>query len=187
MSDRLIKVDKTVQHHAKALQRTLRGISWDITHPAAIRPTSVLGCSRVGTSVVYKTRSELPLLSTLKRETHDFWGDLHPVEDKHWNSHALDATDASADDRNFVTRYFCSWTDHSRWFDNNNQNSLCAPYLRAMFPGTVFVYVNRSPGDITHALIGGWGNWKDGRHRNRIAYVLGQIVPVTLKMGYSAL
>jgi hypothetical protein len=157
MADLFDKISKTLRHHAKAAQRDLRGTWWDIACPPADRPVIVLGCSRAGTTVVYKTLSESPQLGTLQRETHDFWVDLHPVEDKHWNTHALDATDASADDRNFVTRYFYSWTGRSRWVDKNNQNGLCVPYLRALFPDAVFVYVKRSPGDNINSLIEGWG------------------------------
>jgi hypothetical protein len=107
--------------------------------------------------VVYKTLSESPQLGTLQRETHDFWVDLHPVEDKGWNTHALDASDASDHDRDFVSRYFHAWTGRSRWVDKNNQNGLCVPYLQALFPDAVFVYVKRGPGDNINSLIEGWG------------------------------
>jgi len=157
MADLINKIDKTIRYHTKTIQRGLRGKWWDITHPAADRPVIVLGCSRAGTTVVYKTLSESPQLGTLQRETHDFWIDLHPVEDKHWNTHALDASDATEKDREFVTRYFYSWTGHSRWVDKNNQNGLCVPYLRTLFPDAVFVYVKRSPGDNINSLIEGWG------------------------------
>lgn len=106
MADLINKIDKTLRYYAKTMQRGLRGKWRDITRPAADRPVIVLGCSRAGTTVVYKTLSESPQLGTLQRETHDFWVDLHPGEDKHWNTHALDAADASAQDRDFVTRYF---------------------------------------------------------------------------------
>jgi hypothetical protein len=34
---------------------------------------------------------------------------------------------------------------------------LCVPYLHALFPDAVFVYVKRSPGDNLNSLIEGWG------------------------------
>jgi hypothetical protein len=157
MADLLTKVNKTLQHHSRELQRGLRARWWDITRPVADRPVIVLGCSRAGTTVVYKTLSESSELGTLQRETHDFWAELHPVEDKHWNTHVLDATDASIRDRDFVARYFYSWTGRSRWVDKNNQNGLCVPYLQALFPDAIFVYVKRSPGDNINSLIEGWG------------------------------
>jgi len=157
MPELLTKIDKTLRHHGRGLRRALRGVRWDLARPQAERPVIVLGCSRAGTTVVYKTLSESPQLGTLQRETHDFWVDLHPVEDKGWNTHALDATDASPRDREHVARYFYSWTGRRRWVDKNNQNGLCVPYLQALFPDAVFVYVKRGPGDNINSLIEGWG------------------------------
>jgi hypothetical protein len=157
MAELLTKIDKTLRHHGCGLQRALRGVWWDLARPPAERPVIVLGCSRAGTTVVYKTLSESPQLGTLQRETHDFWVALHPVEDKGWNTHALDAADASPRDRDHVARYFYSWTGRRRWVDKNNQNGLCVPYLHALFPDAVFVYVKRGPGDNINSLIEGWG------------------------------
>ncbi|HRP26629.1 sulfotransferase, partial [Thauera sp.] len=157
MSDLLIKIDKTLRYHAGRAQRALRACLWNLRRPAADRPVIVLGCSRAGTTVVYKTLSESPELGTLQRETHDFWVDLHPLDEKHWNTHALDAADASPQDRDHVARYFYTWTGRHRWVDKNNQNGLCVPYLRALFPDAIFVFVKREPGDNINSLIEGWG------------------------------
>lgn len=174
MAELLTKIDKTLRHHGRALQRAARGLWWDLARPPAERPVIVLGCSRAGTTVVYKTLSESPQLGTLQRETHDFWVALHPLEEKGWNTHALEATDASARDRDRVTRYFYAWTGRRRWVDKNNQNGLCVPYLQALFADAVFVYVKRSPGDNLNSLIEGWGKpdkystWTD-RFPERVA------------------
>lgn len=157
MVDFLTKVDKTLRHYGKAAARQARGVYWDLARPPADRPVIVLGCSRAGTTVVYKTLSESPQLGTLQRETHDFWVDLHPLAEKNWDTHALSASDASDRDRDYVARYFFSWTGRSRWVDKNNQNGLCVPYLQSLFPDAVFVYVKRSPGDNINSLIEGWG------------------------------
>lgn len=157
MSEFLLKVDKTLRHHGRTVQRGARGVWWDLTRPPADRPVIVLGCSRAGTTVVYKTLSESPQLGTLQRETHDFWVDLHPLEEKNWDTHALEAADAREGDRSHVSRYFYAWTGRFRWVDKNNQNGLCVPYLQALFPDAIFVYVKRSPGDNINSLIEGWG------------------------------
>ena len=117
----------------------------------------VLGCSRAGTTLVYKTLSESNEIGSLQRETHDYWIALHPLRDKNFDTHALDASDAGEDDRESVSRYFYKWTGRRRWVDKNNQNGLCVPYLHALFPDAVFVYVKRSPGDNLNSLIEGWG------------------------------
>lgn len=150
------KVAKTLNYHTANLARDLRGKAWDLRPTPADRPVIVLGCSRAGTTVVYKTLSESPELGTLQRETHDFWVDLHPLEEKHWNTHGLGREDASPHDRERVTKYFYSWTGRHRWVDKNNQNGLCVAYLQALFPDATFVYVKRSPGDNIHSLIQGW-------------------------------
>ena len=104
MTDLLVKIGKTLRYHAMTMQRYGRGAWWDMVRPPADRPIIELGCSRAGTTVVYKTLSQSPQLGTLQRETHDF-----------------DAADASAVDCDFATRYFHAWTDHSieatlEWF-----------------------------------------------------------------------
>jgi hypothetical protein len=117
----------------------------------------VLGCSRAGTTLVYKTLSESRELGTLQRETHDFWAELHPLQEKNWETHALTAADASEHDRDYVTRYFYAWTGNRRFVDKNNQNGLCVPYLYSLFPDACFIYVKRRPGDNLNSLIEGWG------------------------------
>jgi hypothetical protein len=156
LNEFLIKVGKTLAHHARRIQRGLRNARWSLSRPPAQRPIIVVGCSRAGTTLVYKTLSESREIGSLQRETHDYWTDLHPPADKHWDTHALDAGDASSADRDSVSRYFYSWTGQHRWVDKNNQNGLCVPYLQALFPDAVFVFIKRSPGDNLNSLIEGW-------------------------------
>lgn len=156
MNEFLNKVGKTLAWHARRLRRGLRGAYWDRTRPPARRPVIVVGCSRAGTTLVYKTLSESPELGSLQRETHDYWTELHPPADKHWDTHALGAGDVRPGERAAVSRYFYAWTGRHRWVDKNNQNGLCVPYLHALFPDAVFVFVKRSPGDNLNSLIEGW-------------------------------
>ena len=156
MSELLNKTSKTLAFHGRRVQRGLRSAAWGLIRRPAERPVIVVGCSRAGTTLVYKTLSESDELGSLQRETHDWWMGLHPLAEKNWDTHALDAGDASAADRDTVSRYFYSWTGRPRWVDKNNQNGLCVPYLHALFPDAVFVYVKRSPGDNLNSLIEGW-------------------------------
>jgi hypothetical protein len=157
MSEFWKKVDKTLRYHGRQAAIALRGVWWDILPVRAARPVFVVGCSRAGTTLVYKTLSESRELGTLQRETHDFWAELHPLQEKNWESHALAAADASEHDRDYVTRYFYAWTGKARFVDKNNQNGLCVPYLYWLFPDACFIYVKRSPGDNINSLIEGWG------------------------------
>lgn len=150
------KVDKTLRYHGKHAAIELRGRWWDICHNRVASPVFVVGCSRAGTTLVYKTLSESREIGTLQRETHDFWARLHPLQEKNWETHALSADDASDYDRDYVARYYYSWTGKTRFVDKNNQNGLCVPYLFALFPYAHFIYVKRNPGDNLNSLIEGW-------------------------------
>jgi hypothetical protein len=148
---------KTVRYHGRSLLRAIRGAWWSLRQPRLTRPLFIVGCSRAGTTVVYKTFSAHPQLGSLNRETHDFWVDLHPLRSKGYATHALARGDASERDRDIVSRYFYAHTGRLRIVDKNNQNGLCVPYLHALFPDAHFVYVKRNPGDNLHSLIEGWG------------------------------
>jgi hypothetical protein len=151
------KVDKTLRYYCRNGRRACRGLWWELSKPILSRPVFVVGCSRSGTTVVFKTLSESAELGSLQRETHDFWVGLHPLAEKAYATHALAASDASGRDRAAVSRYFYSQTGRLRIVDKNNQNGLCVPYLHALFPDAHFVYVKRSPGDNVNSLIEGWG------------------------------
>ncbi|HEX7972171.1 MAG TPA: sulfotransferase [Thiobacillus sp.] len=156
LSEFFDKVMKTLAFHGRRLRRGLRGLRWGLSRQPAMRPIIVVGCSRAGTTLVYKILSESREVGSLQRETHDYWMGLHPPADKNWDTHALGTNDGSAKDRDRVSRYFYSWTGRHRWVDKNNQNGLCIPYLHALFPDAVFVFVKRSPGDNLNSLIEGW-------------------------------
>jgi hypothetical protein len=157
LSEILDKVDKTLRYYGNRVLIMLRGARWTLTRKPADRPIIVVGCSRAGTTLVYKTLSESCEIGSLQRETHDFWVGLHPLEMKNWDTHGLGVEDASPGERESVSRYFYAHTGKNRWVDKNNQNGLCVSYLHALFPDAVFVYVKRSPGDNIHSLIEGWG------------------------------
>ena len=48
---------------------------------AAQRPIIVVGCSRAGTTLVYKPLSESRKIGSHQRETRDYWTGLHPLAD----------------------------------------------------------------------------------------------------------
>lgn len=152
-----VKVDKTLRYHGNQARRGIRGLWWDHYRPPADRPLFVVGCSRAGTTLVYRTFTEARELGSLKRETHDFWNSLHPIEQQGWKTHALNQTHIRPDEREAVSRYFYVYTGQRRFVDKNNQNGLGIPYLHALFPEAYFIYVKRNPGDNIHSLIEGWG------------------------------
>lgn len=156
MRDLPIKLAKTLRHYARRALKFTRAQWWSVRRRHAERPIFVVGCSRAGTTLVYKTLSQSREIGSLQRETHDFWVDLHPLVSKQWSTHGLSEIDASLRDQEWVSRYFYQFTGRYRWVDKNNQNGLCVPYLHALFPDAYFVYVKRSPGDNLNSLIEGW-------------------------------
>ena len=149
-------VAKTACHHWRKMLVFSRECWWGVSHLMPERPIFIVGCSRAGTTLVYKTFSESRELGTLQKETHDFWAGLHPLPDRNWSSHTLGPMDASDQDRSVAACFFYSRTGKRRFVDKNNQNGLCIPYLQALFPDAHFVYVKRNPGDNINSLMEGW-------------------------------
>lgn len=156
MGDLLEKIEKTLRHHTRRAMRGARSLRWRLAHPSLQRPVFVVGCSRAGTTLVYKTLSMAEELGSLQRETHDFWNALHPIEARGWTSHRLAPELATPETRAYVSRYFFVWTGKTRAVDKNNQNGLCVAFLRRLYPDALFVYVKREPGDNLLSLIEGW-------------------------------
>jgi LPS sulfotransferase NodH len=151
------KLAKTFHHHASPLLHGLRGLRHSLAPVSLERPVFVVGCSRGGTTLVYKLLSQACELGSLQRETHDFWAALHPLEARGWRSHVLGAGDAREQDRLAAARLFYTRTGRRRIVDKNNQAGFAIPYLHALFPDACFVYVKRKPGDNLQSLIEGWG------------------------------
>lgn len=157
MSEFWVKVDKTLQHHAKAVLIGLRGIWWDRRRLPAERPVFVVSCSRSGTQMLYKTLSLSQDIGSLNREIYAVWDQLHHPRDTGWDSHVLDVGDATPHDRDLISRYFFVHTGKRRFVDKNNQQGLAIPYLHALFPDATFVYIKRNPGDTLNSMIEAWG------------------------------
>ncbi len=157
MADFWLKVDKTLRYHGRQMLRQWHSAVWRMSRPIAEHPVFIVGCSRAGTTLVYKTFSESEELGTLQRETHDFWSELHPLSERNWESHVLNEKNVSEKDKAIISEYFYRFTGNLQFVDKNNQNGLCISYLHALFPKARFVYVKRSPGDNINSLIEGWG------------------------------
>jgi len=152
------KIDKTVRYYGRQFLQGGRGLWWPLVDPAALRrPVLVVGCSRSGTTVTYKTLSLAPDLASLNREAHAFWESLRPAAACGWMGHELTAADATPTDRDAALRYYHRFLGARRFVDKTNQNGFRIPYLEALFDEPLFVFVKRSPGDNIHSLITGWG------------------------------
>lgn len=149
------KITKTANYYKNKLAIQIRDFFYPLVKSELKEPIFVIGCSRSGTTLVYKTFSESQYLGSLQKETHDFWVQLHPLAERNWESHTIDQTLASEQDKNRATRYFYTLTGKQRIVDKNNQNGLSVPYLYRLFPDAHFVYIKRNPGDNIDSLING--------------------------------
>jgi len=153
-----VKVAKTAAYHGRRLREAGRDLLWPLADPHRFaHPVLVVGCSRAGTTLVYKTLSLAPDLASLNREAHAFWGALHPPEENGWSGHEFTAADARAEDRERALRYYHRYLGAHRFVDKTNQNGFRLPYLDALFEEPTFVFVKRSPGDNIASLMTGWG------------------------------
>lgn len=150
------KVDKNIRYYGNQLNQLRRTVLWHLIPNKECQPVFIVGCSRAGTTLVYKTFSQSHQLGSLDRESHDLWSIRHPLNNRDWNSHQLTTADASEGDRRFISKYFFRYTGQRQFVDKNNQNGLSVPYLLKLFPNARFVYVKRHPGDNILSLINGW-------------------------------
>ena len=167
MNEFLEKVIKTCAYYKNKILIQLRLHRYQIFEVKLQQPIFVVGCSRAGTTLVYKTLSESNYIGTLQKETHGFWSALHPLQNRNWESHEIPEQMACDEDRRHVSRFFYSHTGKARIVDKNNQNGLSIPYLIKLFPDAHFIYIKRNPGDNINSLIQGWnkadefGTWSD--------------------------
>ncbi|MEZ0174984.1 MAG: sulfotransferase [Candidatus Reddybacter sp.] len=151
------KLYKTLKYYDAIARINIRKARFSVSPVSLTQPIFVVGCSRAGTTLVYKTFSESKELGSLQKETHDFWANLHPPEERSWLGHEIPVTAASDFDRVQASCLFYSATGKRRIVDKNNQNGLSIPYLYALFPDAHFVFIKRNPGDNIDSLINGWG------------------------------
>jgi hypothetical protein len=152
-----MKLRKTGDFYTQRAAEWWRDLVWPLAKPVFDRPVFVIGCSRAGTTAVYKVLSMASELASMQKESHEFWDELHPLQERNWDSHILTAEDADARARAEVSRFFYRHLGSRRFLDKANQNCFRIPYLHAIFPDAFFVYVRRDGRDNINSLIHGWG------------------------------
>lgn len=150
------KITKNLCYHTNRALVYGRSKAFEMIKFSLHKPIFIIGCSRSGTTAVYKTFSESSHLASLHKESHEMWDMLHPPSAKDWQSHALTAADAAPSDMEVVTRFFYSRLGRKQMVDKANQNCFRIPYLLKLFPDAVFVWVKRSGPDNINSLLHGW-------------------------------
>ena len=106
MNDFWEKVVKTLAYYNKQMLIEARALRCMATDIELSQPVFVVGCSRAGTTLVYKTLSESKALGTLQKETHDFWASLYPLKERNWESHEIPESNANTKDKKKVAHFF---------------------------------------------------------------------------------
>ena len=150
------KVIKTIHYHAIQSQQSWRNILWPLVKPRFPRSIFIVGCSRSGTTAVYKTLSLATGLASLHKESHGFWNDLHPPRENGWESQSLGSEQANKKDQEAASKFFYRYLGARRFVDKANQNCFRIPYLNKLFPNPFFVYVKRDGRDNINSLMHGW-------------------------------
>lgn len=156
-SSLMLKIHKTLNFYVNMMHLRWRDFIWQFANPEFERPIFIVGCSRAGTTVVYKVLSMAKGLKSMNKESHDFWINLHPPSEKNWDSHILTEKDVSERDKEEISRFYFRNLGGKRFVDKANLNCFTIPYLLALFPDAFFVYVKRDGRDNINSLIHGWG------------------------------
>ena len=84
------------------------------------------------------------------------WDAYHPRRTRVQHSDALSAEDVSERERRYVYWAIRLFTRGRRFLDKTPESSLRVPYLDALFPDAVFVFLRRRAADNVNSLIEGW-------------------------------
>ena len=155
-NDLYLKVRKTVSFYSEQAVFMLRRKIYSYHKPRLYKPIFIIGCSRSGTTAVYRTFSDSHHLASIRKETHAMWDALHPASETGWDSHELTTAQATVADRSAVTGFYYTRLGTKRLVDKANQNCFRIPYLYALFPDASFVFVKRGGPDNINSLIHGW-------------------------------
>jgi len=150
------KINKNIAYYADRTIKIGRGIRFRFKPVDLCKPVFVVGCSRSGTTAVYKTYSHSRYLASMNKESHTMWEALHPAIEKNWDNHDLAESDVRVGDLKNVSGYFYHYLGSGRMVDKANQNCFRIPYILSLFPDAVFVWVKRNGPDNINSLIHGW-------------------------------
>jgi hypothetical protein len=148
----------------RELRYQLRGLWWDLTRPAMPDPVFVVGCSRSGTTITYETLAAAPQFLAFGWEIPAFWDGLYGPLNNGWHSEAAGAEHARPEHRDAAFRYFYQRLGAGCVLDKTCINVMRIPYLHALFPQAMFVFIQRDGRDNISSMMDGWRMGRtDGR------------------------
>jgi hypothetical protein len=119
-------------------------------------PVFVIGAPRSGTTMLFGLLDRSPHLASLGVESHLLWDMYHPIERSGWISHAVDAQGVKGGERRALAWTIDRVTGGTRYLDKFPRNCLRVPYLNALYPDAVFVYIRRDGRAAVSSLISAW-------------------------------
>ena len=144
------------EKNLRQLGYELRGLRWDLTHPAMPDPVFVVGCSRSGTTITYETLAAAPQFLKFGWEIPQFWDGLYGPLNNGWHSEAAGKENARPEHRDAAFRYFYQRLGQGWVLDKTCINVMRIPYLHALFPRAKFVFIQRDGRDNISSMMDGW-------------------------------
>lgn len=143
--------------------------------PQFERPIFIVSTPRAGSTLLFETLSRFPKLWSTAEENHALLEDiagLHP-RDQQFASNRLTATEATSSVRSSLLKaftsklqdreqqYYLDLTEDSRphsvrFLEKTPKNALRIPFIKALFPDALFVYLHRDFHSNVSSLIDGW-------------------------------
>lgn len=128
----------------------LRGATLD-------RPVFIIGAPRSGTSLLYAILRQSSRFKHWPGESHEVWeADFHPAL-RGWESNALTAADLTDAAAARIRRSFFLVTGRKhRLLDKTPRNALRIPFVDALFPDALYIYLQRDGRENVNSLINAW-------------------------------
>jgi Sulfotransferase family len=121
------------------------------------RPIFIIGAPRSGTSLLTVIVAASTRIRRWPGEGHEIWEhDYHPAF-RDWESNVLEATDLSPEAAVRIRRsFFLIAGSRHRLLDKAPRNTLRIPWVDAIFPDALYVYLKRDGRDNVNSLINAW-------------------------------
>jgi uncharacterized protein (TIGR03032 family) len=138
--------------------------------PRFDRPLIIVAAPRSGSSLLFETLAQAPGAYTVGNESHQQLESLSVLrpEARGYESNRLTALDASAEVADEIKRRFVAALRNRdgaplppkaasfRLVEKTPKNALRVPFLDAVFPDALYVYLYRDPKENLSSLIEGW-------------------------------
>lgn len=139
-----------------------------------MRPVIIVAAPRSGSSLLFETLARSPDLWTVGGESHELIEGVPSLapSQRNFDSNRLTATDATPEVSAAVrANFLAQLRDRAgnkpganvrtlRMLEKTPKNALRVPFLNALFPDALFVYLHREPRDNVSSIIDAWRSGK---------------------------